>query len=92
MPLRLQPSETSELNYIQLVEQVVAGDSWNWEAARNGLVAASILKDWDQCRFFWEQMKNVNKNFSQLNFAPIGLPAINNDPDLAWFVKQVAKK
>ena len=81
-----------ELNYIQLVEQVVAEDSWNWEAARNGLVAASILTDWDKCWFFWEKMKIINKNFSQLNFAPIGLPAIKKDPDLIWFVKQVSKR
>ena len=81
-----------EMNYIQLVENVVIEDSWNWEAARNGLVAASILKNWEKCQFFWDKMKNVNKNFSKLNFAPIGLPAIKKDPDLAWFVKQVSKR
>ena len=37
-------------------------------------------------------MKIINKNFSQLNFAPIGLPAIKKDPDLIWFVKQVSKR
>ena len=81
-----------ELNYIQLVENVIAEDSWNWEAARNGLVAASILKNWEKCQFFWNKMRSVNKNFSKLNFAPIGLPAIKKDPDLAWFAKQVSKR
>ena len=80
-----------KISYIQIVEKVVTEDSWNWEAARNGLVAASILKDWNKCQFFWDKMKNVNKNFSKLNFAPIGLPAIKDDPDLAWFVKQISR-
>jgi len=80
----------SEIGYIELVEQVLKEDSWNWMVARNGLVAASVLKDFEKCLFFWQAMIRVSKKFENLSFVPsLGLPAINNDPDLVWFVNQL---
>jgi len=81
-----------DMNYLQLVAAVVAEDSWNWGAARNGLVAASILQDWEKCQFFWEAMQKVNKNFANLDFVPSEwLPSMRQDFDLAWFVQRVTK-
>ena len=82
-----------DMDYLQLVETVVTEDSWNWIAARNGLVAASILQDLEKCRFFWQAMQKVSKNFKNLEFIPSEwLPSIRQDSDLAWFVKQVTKE
>jgi len=81
-----------DMNYLQLVAAVVAEDSWNWGAARNGLVAASILQDWEKCQFFWEAMQKVKKNFANLDFVPSEwLPSMRQDFDLAWFVQRVTK-
>jgi transcriptional regulator with XRE-family HTH domain len=78
-----------EMNYIQIVEAVIKEDDWNWIAARNGLIAASILKDFGKCLFFWEAMKKVNKSFANFDFKPANeLPAISQDSDLVWFVEQ----
>lgn len=82
----------SELGYLQLVETVVIEDSWNWGAARNGLVAASILQNWEKCLFFWEAMQKVNKHFANLDFIPSEwLPSMCQDFDLAWFVRRITK-
>ena len=79
-----------KMNYLLLVETVVQEDTWNWMAARNGLIAASILKDLAKCSFFWEVMQKVEKNFVDLDFVPSNeVPAISRDPDLVWFFKQV---
>ena len=79
-----------DIDYLQIVNTVVREDSWNWIAARNGLVAASILQDFDSCMLFWDTMRKVNKNFANLNFEPTNeLPAISQDSDLVWFVKQI---
>jgi glutathione S-transferase len=80
------------INYIQLVESVIQEDSWNWVAARNGLVAASILKDFEKCLFFWQAMQHVNKQFADLAFVPSNdLPALNRDLDVVWFLKQLSQ-
>jgi transcriptional regulator with XRE-family HTH domain len=82
-----------EMGYIKLVEQVVKEDSWNWMAARNGLVAASILKDFEKCLFFWQVMIRVSKKFENLSFVPaLELPSIVKDRDLVWFVEQLKKE
>lgn len=82
-----------EMDYLQLVETVVTEDSWNWVAARNGLVAASILQNLEKCRFFWQAMQKVNKSFKNLEFVPSEwLPSLRRDSDLVWFVKQVTKE
>ncbi len=79
-----------DMGYLQLVEAVVTEDTWNWVAARNGLVAASILQNLEKCRWFWQAMQKVNKNFGNLDFVPSQwLPSLRQDSDLVWFVKQV---
>jgi len=81
-----------DMGYLQLVAAVVTEDPWNWGAARNGLVAASILQHWEKCQFFWEAMQKVNKNFANLDFIPSEwLPSMRQDFDLAWFVQRVTK-
>jgi len=81
-----------KMNYIQIVAAVIKEDNWNWIAARNGLVAASILQDFDNCLWFWNAMKKMNKNFADINFKPANeLPAISQDSDLIWFVEQGRK-
>ena len=85
-----------EMDYLQLVESVVSvvkDDSWNWIVARNGLVAASILQNFEKCQLFWEVMQKVNKSFKNLDFVPSqGLLSIRQDSDLVWFVRQVTKE
>jgi len=79
-----------DMNYLHIVRAVIKEDYWNWIAARNGLVAASVLQDFENCVLFWNAMKKVNKNFADLDFKPANsLPAISQDSDLAWFVKRI---
>ncbi len=81
-----------EMDYLALVAAVVREDAWNWIAARNGLVAASLLKDFEQCQFFWRAMQKVSKNFENLDFVPAtGWVSIREDRDLAWFVAQITR-
>lgn len=80
-----------EMNYLRLVKEVVKEDAWNWVAARNGLVAASILHEWESCLFFWQAMQKVNKHFKNLDFIPSKqLSSLRQDRDLGWFIKQVS--
>ncbi|MDM8564034.1 hypothetical protein QUF74_00100 [Candidatus Halobeggiatoa sp. HSG11] len=82
-----------DMDYLQIVKTVIREDSWNWIAARNGLVAGSILQDWESCLLFWDTMQKVNKNFADLDFEPANeLPAISQDSDLVWFVKQIKER
>lgn len=82
----------TDMDYLYIVKTVIKEDYWNWIAARNGLVAASIMQDFDSCLLFWDAMKKMNKNFTDLDFKPANeLPAINQDSDLVWFVEQVRK-
>lgn len=75
------------INYIKLAKQVVSIDNWNWIAARNGLVAASILHDGVHCQWFWQAMQDANPNLRDPDFQPSnGVPAIIDDPDLDWFI------
>lgn len=79
-----------DLRYVQTVETVVLEDPWNWMAARNGLIAASILKQKEKCLLFWQAMKKVNKQFTDPDYVPsCDMPSINQDPDLAWFSDQL---
>ncbi len=81
-----------EMDYLQLVTEVIKEDSWNWMAARNGLVAASILEDFEKCLFFWNAMINVSKNFKNLNFTPSkNWVSLKEDSDLQWFINQLNK-
>ncbi len=74
------------INYVYLVKTVLQEDSWDWMAARNGLVAASILQDAAHCEVFWHAMHRANQHFTDPNFAPgPDLPSVAQDPDLIWF-------
>jgi transcriptional regulator with XRE-family HTH domain len=80
------------MEYLDLVAQVTENNPWNWMAIRNGLVAAAILEDWERALFFWNALKNANKRFEDLYFSPSkDMPAIGNDADLSWFVKQLQR-
>ncbi|MDY6992167.1 MAG: hypothetical protein SVR94_06110 [Pseudomonadota bacterium] len=84
------------MNYIDTVKAVIEAEPWNWIAARNGLVAASILCRQAECWLFWQAMQKVHKKFANLNFRPTSkkrfwLP-IAHDPDLIWFVKLIQEQ
>ncbi len=74
------------IDYLNLVATVLKEDNWNWMAARNGLVAASILQDGQKCKVFWYAMQAANQHFEDPHFEPEpNMPAIMQDPDLSWF-------
>lgn len=78
------------MNYLQLVEQVIAEDPWNWMAARNGLVAASILQNRDKSLLFWNALHAVHKHFQDPDYTPTNdMPAVADDPDIEWFTQNV---
>jgi transcriptional regulator with XRE-family HTH domain len=80
------------IQYLDLVAQVAEDNPWNWMAIRNGLVAASILEDYERCQFFWRSLRESNKRFEDLEFAPSKhMPAIADDPDLKWFLHKIAQ-
>ncbi len=76
-----------DLNYLDVALAVVREEPWNWIAARNGLVAASVLSDLAACHLFWEAMQQAYPQFKNLDFVPTqAQPSIAHDPDLSWFV------
>lgn len=76
----------ASIDYLNLVETVLKEDNWNWMAARNGLVAASILQDAEKCQLFWQAMQAANQHFQDPAFEPEPeMPAVTQDPDLLWF-------
>ena len=78
------------LDYLEVVKIVIQEERWNWGAARNGLIAASILHDFEACWFFWQALNQVSQRFADLNFVPAcDLPALSQDGDVTWFVEQI---
>ncbi|MDM8547731.1 hypothetical protein [Candidatus Venteria ishoeyi] len=75
-----------DMDYLTIVEAVVKEDSWNWIAARNGLISASILRNREKCLLFWNAMRKVHKQFHNPEFTPSrDQLAVAHDPDLIWF-------
>ncbi len=83
----------ADMSYLNIVRSVLDVEPWNWVVAKNGLVAASILRLRDECLFFWKAMQKVDKRFKDLDFAPSQKDdywsSISDDPDLSWFVNLV---
>ncbi|MEM7019816.1 MAG: hypothetical protein AAF512_21080 [Pseudomonadota bacterium] len=78
------------MDYLSVVTEVINEDSWNWSAARNGLIAASILQDAESCMLFWRAMQVAHHQFCDPYFQPMSdLPAIADEPDLIWFNENV---
>ena len=78
------------MDYLSIVASVIEEDFWNWSAARNGLIAASILQDEERCMFFWRAMQTAHHQFHDPYFRPMReLPAIAEEPDLEWFNEHV---
>ncbi len=74
------------IDYLYLVKTVLQEDAWNWMAARNGLIVASILQDAEKCEFFWKAMQQANQHFGDVHFTPgPDMPPVAQDPDLGWF-------
>jgi len=81
------------MDYLTIVAAVIAEEPWNWVAARNGLVAASILQNTERCLDFWHALQQMHRQFSDPGFQPAQDQApILQDPDLAWFVAKVVKQ
>ena len=75
-----------EMKYIEVAAGVVKEAPWYWQAARNGLLAASALQDTAACALFWDALKRSNKHFTDLNYAPDKeISSLAEDPDLTWF-------
>lgn len=81
-----------DMKYLELVTAIAKEYPWHWMAIRNGLIAASLLEDKNACTFFWDALKNANKRFAEPDYSPgQHLPALNDDPDLAWFRQMFIK-
>lgn len=79
-----------ETDYLQTILTLIKEQPWQWRAARDGLIAAALLQDREQCRFFWQTMKKINKRFKNLDFVPAkDIQPISRDPKLAWFMAQI---
>ncbi|MEW7975015.1 MAG: hypothetical protein AB2777_20810 [Candidatus Thiodiazotropha endolucinida] len=76
-------------DFLANVDRLLAKQYWNWKAARNGLVAASILGDGKACTIYWEALCRAQPAFKDPNFTPKGLRSVKNDPDLKWFSENI---
>lgn len=77
--------ELKETTFLASCKAIIEAEPWNWMAARNGLVGASILRKTDMSKHFFTAFKNSHKIFIDLDYTPAGMPSINDDPDLEWF-------
>jgi hypothetical protein len=77
--------------FIGSAKEIIKLEEWNWKAARNGLIVASVLQYKEDCEHFWTALKNSHQNFVDPSYTPSGLPSILNDPDAWWFVESILK-
>ena len=86
---RIKSAEVADLirstHFLDNAKEILNAEKCCWKAARNGLVASSILNDKKSCIYFWKALVRAHKQFADLNYGPNGLPSINEDSDLVWF-------
>ena len=72
-------------NFFEAAEKILQLEEWCWKAARNALVAASVMQDMEKCQYFWGLLKKAHPGFEDIDYGPNGLPTIREDSDLWWF-------
>jgi transcriptional regulator with XRE-family HTH domain len=76
----------SDQKIIEAVLEVARVRPHEWTLLRNGLVAASILKDAERCQLFFKLLTAADPRFHDLFFRPNGsTQTLADDPDLEFF-------
>jgi len=71
-------------DYIAETKQMLALEPFQWGIARNGLRFSSLLKDADDCEYFFRALVTANKHFADLNYQLPGLLSIAESDDFKW--------
>lgn len=72
------------------LRRILEAEPWFWKAARNGLVAASVIQDENFCKYYWAKLKEADPAFKDSEYAPDKfLKSVTEDPDTWWFATEV---
>ncbi len=71
-------------DYIAETKQMLELEPFQWGIARNGLRFSSLLKDADDCEYFYRALLTANKHFADLNYQLPGLLSIAESDDFNW--------
>lgn len=78
-----------ESNYIANSKQTLAAEPFQWGIARNGLRFASLLKNGDDVRYFFNALVEVSPRFLDPNYRPLKQKAIAEGPDFRWALENI---
>ena len=78
-------------DFINASKRVLRTEPYQWIIARNGLRFSSIMKNSADCTVFFQALVTANKAFSDLDYAPLGAPAISKSTEFFWAILQLAK-
>lgn len=87
-------SDQQVLNYLEhsdflaQSERVLAQEPYLWVVARNGLRFASLLKSQEHCERFFSLLVESSGYFEDLDYSPLGYPAISESKEFDWACKQ----
>jgi len=85
-------NDENVLNYLKQSDfiprsmTVMVNEPYQWVVARNGLRFSSITKHKANCIWFFESLVKSSKFFSDLNYTPLGYPAIADSPEFNWAI------
>lgn len=88
-------SDRQVLNYLEhsdflaQSEKVLAQEPYLWVVARNGLRFGSLLKSREHCQRFFGLLVNASAYFEDLDYCPLGYPAISESKEFDWACQQV---
>jgi len=71
-------------NFIEHSKAMLSLEPFHWVIARNGLRFSSLLRDSENCRFFFTKLTKASKYFADLTYKPLGYLPIAEGQDFAW--------
>ncbi len=78
-----------ESDFFLQSKTVLEQEPFQWVVARNGLRFSSITKNKDDCQWFFNALIKSNKHFEDLNYSPVGYPAIINSMEFDWAIEHI---
>ena len=71
-------------DYISDTKHMLALEPFQWGIARNGLRFSSLLKNGQDCEYFYRALVKANKHFLNLDYQIPSVPSLEESDDFQW--------
>ncbi len=72
--------------YIDETKHMLEREPFQWGIARNGLRFSSLLKNSDDCEYFYRALVKANKHFLEFDYQIPGMLSIRESDDFQWAI------